>query len=672
MASRDLEKFASKNAVARSGSASGSNPSVFHYEGAMRDGFGATTHQGFQRTANGVANGGGASVLRTTAKPYHPLFSSPDRLQLPTQIAQLNQYWRLFYNVDPIIGGAIDLHGDMPWSGAYLVMDDPGNDSKTILHAYEDMLNQTELLSLLPGLTREYMVIGEVFPFCFWDDENGIYNHITLHNPDYVEVVDSPLIDDDPILTLRPTQDLRRIMQSTDPRYMKLRSKLPADILATIAGGKNIPLDPMNASHLARRAFPYDIRGTSIMGRMFRILMYEDAVFNGQIQQAQRHSMPLRVFKLGDQQQGWMPSPQNTEDFIELLSECETDPLAALVYHYGLQVEYHGIEGKQLKLTSEWDIIEKAKLIALGINKAFLHGEVTYASANAGLQVLMMRYRTLRDMILADWIYKKVFATMAELNGFYREKKKTDDDLPETRNPAMEKQTAFLKDRLMEINAMKDEDQRVYETLKIQPLIEEVNREASRRFIPMTRTAATQKSKVKRSKHLLYPHLQFEKRLDVRQDEAILRFWMELAGKGWISPRSVVQGAGLDYDAEMSSIAQDAALIAKNQLLMQSISGEEGGAAGGGGMPMGGLGIGEDAGGGEGIGLPAGAGGEAGEGAGAPGSGPAGGLGGTPASSVKDVMRKLADHHLPEQIAKDVAQFVGTADTKTDIFVKGN
>jgi hypothetical protein len=1147
MAREDLEKFASKNASATA-SANRSGPSIFHYGGPDVQGTGVA-HPNFRRTATaGLAGSGGASVIRAPARPYHPLFSSPDRLQLPVQLAQLNQYWRLFYNVDPVIGGAIDMHGDMPWSGAYLIMDEPGDESQTILHAYEDMLNQTELLSWLPKMTREYLIIGEIFPFCFWDDKEGIFTHITLHNPDYVEVVDSPLIDDDPILTLRPSQDLRRILQSTDPRYVRLRNKIPSDILASIAGGKNIPLDPLNASHIARKAFPYDIRGTSIMGRLFRILMYEDAVFNGQIQQAQRHALPLRVFKLGDPKEGWIPSPQNMEEFIEVLAESEVDPLAAIVYHYGLQVEYHGIEGKQLKITNEWDVIERAKLIALGINKSFLHGETTYASlcksakilkkngsyvplgdikvgdeiidkdghsrkvldkwdegvinpmykihlagnktiiasdkhrwpvwvwprtcacgcgksvqtgrlflprhhgkqgrsritsytihaskkcvicrhprskslhdawllerrnrhqlaqeffpehsiqgvftswyqhlkhhvtverqpafkdtgarwtigrhqslkklpanyepyqklptkdlrigdyfmvprefeavapsqpiefarllgyyvaeghtngkwciltfsadeydtwakdacalaetlgmtgsrrlarggvravgedqnlpnctsvyigvpsgflfsyhggqyshckqlseevmhwpleykrefitglfrgdgsllertshkknkkwvqryigyrttseqlayqvelllaqlgyacsrttqkgvvrrdgyerqdlhqiniygkfardlakmvwgvewpiphsrqqawvdekyvylpiekiepiennetviditvegthsflaenvgtynsANAGLQVLMMRYRTLREMFVSDWIYKKVFAVMAELNGFYRKPKKSEPDLPDSRDPVLEKQTMFLKDRMREIRAIQDPEKQAYEFLKIQPLIEEVNMAKSRRYIAMSKVAATAKSRVQKGKHLLYPHLQFEKRLDVRQDEAILRFWSELAQKGWISPRSVVQGAGLDYDAEMATLGQDAATIAKNQLLMSSLGGGKGPGGGGLGLPLG-LGLGP----GPGEIKPAPKtppGEEVGQGAGAPGS--AGGLS-QPASVVRDIMRKTADlQNIPEEIACDIRAILSMDDTNTHIFVEG-
>jgi hypothetical protein len=584
-------------------------------------------------------------------------------MQLPVQLAQLNQYWRLFYNVDPVIGGVMDMHSEMPFSNASLIMDQVGDNSKEILHAFEDMMTETELLSWLPRITKEYHIIGEVFPYMFWDQDEGIWSHITIHNPDYVEVVDSPLIDDDAILTLRPSQDMRKILQSTDPRYIRLRQKLPAEIVTMLAGGKNLPLDPLNASHIKRTAFPYDIRGTSIMGRMFRILMYEDGVFNGQIQQAQRHALPLRVFKLGDANQGWMPTPSNQEDFAQLLAEVEVDPLAAIIYSYALQVEYHGIEGKQLKITQEWDIIERAKLVALGVSKAFLHGEVTYASANAGLQVLMMRYRTYRDMLLNDWVYKKVFSTMAELRGFYRNEKKSDPEsaLPETRDPALEKKTMWLRDRLRDIKGIKDPDEQAYEYVKMKPIIDAHNAATHRRPLYMNRTAGAQRSKVKKNKHLLYPTIQFEKRLDVRQDENILNLWLQMAQAGWVSPRTVVQGAGLDYDSEMATIGEDAAGIMRNQLLMQAMGGGEGG-GGGGGSPMGGIGIGPDA---TGLGPEGGEGAAPGMGGGDPGP-----AAGGPKATVKSQQRKITASSLPGDIRGEIEALIRD-DGNVDIFVKG-
>lgn len=639
MARDDLQKFANRN--------NRHTPFVAD----LPDTGGSTQRRGMVRRGNASMGGGfGSSVVRTQAKPYHPLFSSPDRLQLPVQLAQLNQYWRLYYNVDPIIGGVIDMHGDMPWSDAHLSMITAGDESKEILEAYEAMMTETELLSWLPRLTREYYIVGEVFPYLFWDEDEGLWHHITLHNPDYIEVVDSPLIDDDPILTLRPSQEMRRILQSSDPRYVRLRQKLPSDILQLLAGGKNLPLDNLHASHIARRAFPYDIRGTSIVGRMFRILMYEDAVFNGQIQQAQRHALPLRVFKIGDPTTGWMPGRETQEEFANLLAEVEVDPLAALIYHYGLTVEYHGMEGKQLKLTQEWDIIERAKLISLGVSKAFLHGEVTYASANAGLQVLMMRYRSFRNIIMNDWVYKKVFATMAELRGFYRTTKKTDDEygVPDTRTPTMEKNTKLIHDKLMKIAEINDPNKKMFEMLKLQPEIDALNRDSKslRVHIPMYKAAGDENSRVYKKKKLLYPTVEFEKRLDTRQDESILRFWLEMVDKGMVSPRTVVHGAGLDYKTEQATIASDANMIMRNALIMKQIT--EGGAGGGGG-----------GGGGVGIVPPGMEGEEGGIGIGAPGEGStppggAGGIGPGGASTRRKTMKKRSLKSLPPEVASEV------------------
>jgi hypothetical protein len=273
----------------------------------------------------------------------------------------------------------------------------------------------------------------------------------------------------------------------------------------------------------------------------------------------------------------------------------------------------------------------------------------------------MMRYRAFRDMLLNDWIYKKVFATMAELRGFYRDPKKSDPEsaLPETRDPQMEKRTMFLRDRLMQIKAMKDPDEQAYEYCRLKPMIDAHNTMSHRRYITMGKTAAQQRSKVKKKKHLLYPQIQFEKRLDVRQDENILNLWLQMAQMGWVSPRTVVSGAGLDYDSEMATIGSDAPQIMRNQLLMQSMGGGEGG-GGGGGAPMGGIGIGPEAGGGLGP--------EGGEGV--PPGGAGGDTGPGSKANVRSQQRKITAASLPPDIRGEIEALVKD-DGNVEIFVKG-
>lgn len=628
-------------------------------------GSGTASHQGMRRAGAITSSPGGASVVRSLARPYHPLFSSPDRLQLPTQLAQLNQYWRMFYNMDPIIGAGIDLISELPFSSAYLKMDQVGDRAQTIMNTFEDSLNESELVSFMPKMVREYLTLGEVFPYAHWSEEEGIFNHLSLLNQDTMDVVDSPLIDDEPIVTMRPSQEMRRILTSTDPRYIRLRTKLPREMLGLIAGGRNIPLDPINVSHIARKAFGYDIRGTSLMARMFRILMYEDAVFSGQIQQAQRHSLPLRVFKLGDPQTQWIPTVDNQEDFASILAECEADPLSALVWNYALQVEYHGMEGKQLKLTQEWDIISEVKFCALGINKALLNGETSYASVNSAMQIFMSRLRNLRDMMERDWVYRKYFVTMSELNGFWRKIKKTDDEhgLPPSRTPEMQKQTSLLNDKLQKIAEISDPGIQQEKLLEIQGEV----RQQRQLIAKIEKVCANDKrSQVHPKMKLIYPTIEWEKRLDVRQDEAILGIWQALAEKGWISPRSVVQGAGLDYDSEMATFAADMKHIIKNTAIMGTLS------EGGGGIGGGGAGLLAGALGGGGEGPPGGAGGPpgsegdmAGEGHGAPGSGPM-----TGPTASRRRRRKITAAELPPDVKREVQKVL--SDSGSENFYTGN
>jgi hypothetical protein len=425
----------------------------------------------------------------------------------------------------------------------------------------------------------------------------------------------------DPIITLRISQETRKVLQSTDPRWIKLRSRIPPDILSQLVGGKNLPLDPINVTHIARKAFPYDLRGVSILARLFRILMYEDAVFNGQIQQAQRHAMPLRVFKIGDPDLKWVPNQETRDEFLEMLAAVEADPLASLVYSHALTVEYHGIEGKQLRITQEWDVIEKAKLVALGVNRGLLQGETTYAATSAALQVMMGRWRSFRDMILSNWVYKKLFAPMAELNGFIRPIKKSETVLP-ARLPDADTEER-LTEKITRIAELQDADQMRHELARMRDEVEAFNRnrqEIRVRIASHGREAAAYESNLKPGHVLVYPKLQFTKRLDVRQDEAILRLWVEMYKQGLISARSLVNGAGLDFDSEQASIQKDAPVIAANKVLTQVQSMESDELAGlvGTAAPVGG-------GGGEAGAVPAPEsvqkGDETGMGAGAPGSG---------------------------------------------------
>lgn len=365
----------------------------------------------------GGNNPGGGRQMITQQTPYQPEFASPDRQQYPVHRILANRYWRLFYKLDPVVGNCIELYSELPWSNFELTGDGVEGE---IRQAYEQMCRETQVLALLPYFVKEFLVVGEVVPHTFFDNDKGIFTYIALHNPDQLEVIDAPFIKMDPIVEFIPDDRLRAVLTSDNPSLRKIKERMPPELLSRLYSRQNIPLSPINATFIPRKLHPYDTRGTSILSRMWRVLMLEDAVFNATIQTARRHAAPLKVAKLGNAATGWIPPPEQEKRLLELLAQAEQDPNAWLVYHYGIQFEAVGTTDRVMSVNKEWDIIERIKLVALGISKSFLHGEVSYASSATGLQVFLQRLKSLRMFFEQKWLYPKFFRPIAEINGWVK------------------------------------------------------------------------------------------------------------------------------------------------------------------------------------------------------------------------------------------------------------
>lgn len=364
----------------------------------------------------GATNLGRGTMVSPQA-PYQPEFSSPDRQQYPVHRILANRYWRLFHKLDPVVGNALDLYSEMPWSDFQLVGE--GVDGEVKQH-FERMCEEVGLLSVLPYVVREFLTVGEAVLHCMYDSDRRMWNYIALHNPDSIEVVDAPFIHMDPIIELIPDQRLRQILTSGDPLMQRVRAQMPDELVGRLLARQNIPLDNLNVTFLARKLHPYDVRGTSIISRLWRVLMLEDAVFAATIATARRHAGPLRVAKIGNPQTGWIPGPEHEQRLLELLAQAEVDPLAWIVYHFGVQFEAFGTTDRVISVGREWETLERIKLVGLGVSKAFVHGEVTYASSVTGLQVFLSRLLSQRNFIESKWLYPKFFRPVSEMNNFVK------------------------------------------------------------------------------------------------------------------------------------------------------------------------------------------------------------------------------------------------------------
>ena len=320
----------------------------FHRTAQQSDPFGgfgssaSATNAGF---TSGTVAGGRSTAQISTPIYYDPRYSTPDKFYYPRSEVQANAIWRHMYRSDPAVGAALDVWSELPFSEFDLLglEDDP-----RVKEIYESMMSDLNLLSWLPELAREYLITGKVVPHLIYDTRKNYWSNLLVYNPDYLAVTPVPVPGFEPVIDLKPTPELRALATSQDPRLVRARAKLPPKIIHYAIAGIPIPLDPLNATYIARKISPYTHLGTSMLSRLYQIQMVSDFLINAYLAVAQRNAAPLRIFKLGDPATGFLPSKSDEESFLNMLAIAETDPFAAIVYNYGLSVELVGVSDRLL------------------------------------------------------------------------------------------------------------------------------------------------------------------------------------------------------------------------------------------------------------------------------------------------------------------------------------
>jgi hypothetical protein len=469
------------------------------------------------------------NVSHTPSRKWYDPEWTGTALALPRTLSILNRWRRFFYRYDPIVGGVIDLHSELPHSNANLL----GIEDSYILNHFQAAVEQVDLFNRLPEITREYLKIGEAFPYFRWDDSKGYFSAMILQNQDFIHVDQSRFADDEDRYSMIIDPQLRTLIEQNDPQFKEYKKRLPLEFVRAIMYGEKLPL-PFDANDLfvalIKRNSPTDIRGTSIIDRVFKYLIYEDKLLDSQIAIADNFIFPLRIIKIGNED--FTPSPSQLDAFQELLAQKQFDPNFYLLTHNAVTYESHSLASDLMSASNEWERIDKIKLIALGASQNFMTGESTYASAHVGYQTVLARYKALRSYLVSKC-----------LNPFFR---------------TIAIRNEFFKRPLKEINGQY--------------------------------RVSVKREEKERPENLILPELGWEKQLIIREDESFLQFMAGLMGKHSISNTTFFSALGLSYQQELIRSKRDKDLedrlginlktVPSGSAKQQAAGGDEGGSAG--------------------------------------------------------------------------------------------
>ena len=129
-------------------------------------------------------------------------------------------------------------------------------------------------------------------------------------------------------------------------------------------------------------------------------------------------SYPLKMFKIGSEAKGFMPSKKMLNDFRGQLLQAINDPDYNLITHPFVTVESHSGHDKILPLIPYYDLVKQRIFAGLFVSEAIVSGEKTpYAGGITFMRGLMNRYLTVRNNLEIQ-LKQKVFAPLARKRGF--------------------------------------------------------------------------------------------------------------------------------------------------------------------------------------------------------------------------------------------------------------
>jgi len=212
---------------------------------------------------------GSNDTSRQIPEVYGPLWLNSN-LNLPRDRATINAWSRSFFALNPIVHNAITLHSTYPIAKLNIKSKSP-----QVEKFFSQMIDEIDLMNIAVMAAQEYWILGEAFIYGELDENKGSWSRLMILNPDYVNVQRS-VIAAEPIISLRPDENLRRVVFGNQPQDLQQRKQLDPSIIEHVRRNENIPLNNFYVHHMARKISPYEIRGTGLIVSCFRALMLND------------------------------------------------------------------------------------------------------------------------------------------------------------------------------------------------------------------------------------------------------------------------------------------------------------------------------------------------------------------------------------------------------------
>jgi hypothetical protein len=418
-----------------------------------------------------------------TAMSGAPNFFSPqlstDFLELPQSLREKREIYRHFYNTDPLVGQAIDLHTELPLSKVRLAgpkpitcpkgFDSPESYGKYILWFFENWSKRAKLFQHLITAVHHYWLDGSIFIFLedstvdipqdigyeqrqlgtrstVTDDGEAVeeseygwaerpdredqelayyqkhykgWDRIIMLPIDQVKVTTYSFTDKVRVELIPSDRDRALIEQAkigNDPIAEEMANEIPEEVREYIASGRLIPL----GTDPDEGSFCYHLSGRrgagEEMGQSILDRCLRTLYYREKLRQAQTQ---IASRAMTPKRIVWAEdiSEIDVDDLREQVDLALVDPDYSIVANYEVHWEEMGSNGRLLDLSTEYEITDKQLHAGLGVTESLLSGETLYSGDRLKLEVINTRYMFLREM-LQEFVEEYIFKPVAKRKGF--------------------------------------------------------------------------------------------------------------------------------------------------------------------------------------------------------------------------------------------------------------
>lgn len=171
----------------------------------------------------------------------------------------------------------------------------------------------------------EGIAVHNSFYYGNWDSNSQEYSEFVQLPPEEVEIRSAYVIAKRSY-TLRPNREIAKLLRSNSPSDRALAEiiqKTHPDHTTALTSNKPFPIDASRLIVMQREMSGYSNRGVSPVLSVVKDLMFQDFLNLFRTVFIQRHSFPLRVFKIGSETIGYMPSKKMLNEFRCFSSDTE-------------------------------------------------------------------------------------------------------------------------------------------------------------------------------------------------------------------------------------------------------------------------------------------------------------------------------------------------------------